>query len=164
MTPERWQQVSGIVRAALERAPGERSAFLEQACAGDESLLAEVKLRLEETADLTGRITAAGTTIPSGEPARPQVYHSRFCPVCRRQYPNERRYCAIDGQLLTLQDPYHLIGRTIVGKYRIEALVGVGGMGAVYGAHHVGIDRRIAFKVLLPHLALGNPHLVDLFL
>jgi serine/threonine protein kinase/tetratricopeptide (TPR) repeat protein len=163
MTPERWQQVNDIVRAALEREPGERSAFLEQACAGDEALLAEVKSRLEETSDLTGRITTAGATLPSSDPARPPIYQSRSCPLCRRQYPHERRYCPTDGQLLTLQDPYHLIGRTILGKYRIEALVGVGGMGAVYGAHHVGIDRRIAFKVLLPHLALGNPRLVDLF-
>jgi eukaryotic-like serine/threonine-protein kinase len=163
MTPERWQRVSDIVKAAREREAGERSAFLEQACAGDEALLAEVTSRLEETSDLTGRITTAGSTIPSGDQVRSSGYQSRFCPLCRRQYPNERRYCLTDGQLLTLQDPYHLIGRTIVGKYRIEALVGVGGMGAVYGAHHLGIDRRIAFKVLLPHLALSNPHLVDLF-
>src|SRR5262245_11391526 len=115
MTPERWQQVSEIVRAAREQNPDQRSAFLETACGGDEALLAEVRARLEETSDLTGRITTAGATLPSGDPARPPAYQSRFCPTCRRQYPSERRYCETDGQLLTLQDPYHLIGRTIVG-------------------------------------------------
>src|SRR5260370_17298272 len=43
MTPERWQKVKEIFQAALERAPGERSAFLERMCGGDESLRREVE-------------------------------------------------------------------------------------------------------------------------
>ena len=43
MTPERWQKVKGIFQAALERAPGERSAFLLEACGADESLRKEVE-------------------------------------------------------------------------------------------------------------------------
>jgi serine/threonine protein kinase len=43
MTPERWQKVKGIFQSALERAPGERSAFLLQACGGDEPLCKEVE-------------------------------------------------------------------------------------------------------------------------
>ena len=43
MTPERWQQVKELFESALERAPDERLAFLEQACDGDESLRSEVK-------------------------------------------------------------------------------------------------------------------------
>ena len=43
MTPERWQQVKEIFQSALERAPGERSAFLANACGGDESLRKEVE-------------------------------------------------------------------------------------------------------------------------
>ena len=38
MKPERWQQIDKLLEAALEREEGERSAFLEKACAGDESL------------------------------------------------------------------------------------------------------------------------------
>src|SRR5258707_11702822 len=41
MTPERWQQVEEVLQAALECAPGERAAFLEQSCAGDPQLQAE---------------------------------------------------------------------------------------------------------------------------
>jgi eukaryotic-like serine/threonine-protein kinase len=43
MTPERWQQVKEIFETALERAPDERPAFLDQACDGDEPLRREVQ-------------------------------------------------------------------------------------------------------------------------
>src|SRR5579863_4708404 len=33
VTPERWQEVKKVLAAALERAPGERRAYLDQACA-----------------------------------------------------------------------------------------------------------------------------------
>ncbi len=48
-------------------------------------------------------------------------------------------------------------------RYKILALVGVGGMGAVYCAHHLGIDRRVAFKILQPNVAIGNDYVVELF-
>src|SRR5208283_6140500 len=43
MKPERWEQVAQLYRAALERAGSERSAFLREACAGDEDLRREVE-------------------------------------------------------------------------------------------------------------------------
>jgi len=43
VTPERWQQVKELFESALERAPNERSAFLDHACDGYESLRSEVK-------------------------------------------------------------------------------------------------------------------------
>jgi class 3 adenylate cyclase/ABC-type transport system substrate-binding protein/tRNA A-37 threonylcarbamoyl transferase component Bud32 len=42
---------------------------------------------------------------------------------------------------------------TVVGGYRIEAVLGHGSMGTVYSAHDVGLDRRVALKVLIPELA-----------
>ena len=42
MTPERWQQVERLYHAALERPPSERVAFLDEVCAGDADLRAEV--------------------------------------------------------------------------------------------------------------------------
>src|SRR5260221_627288 len=41
MTPERWQQVEEVLQAALDRAPAERTAFLDQVCGGDTALQAE---------------------------------------------------------------------------------------------------------------------------
>jgi eukaryotic-like serine/threonine-protein kinase len=43
MTPERWQQVKQILESALERSPADRSAFLNEACAGDPLLRSEVE-------------------------------------------------------------------------------------------------------------------------
>jgi eukaryotic-like serine/threonine-protein kinase len=40
--PEHWQQLKGLFHQALELAPGERTAFLDQACAEDESLRQEI--------------------------------------------------------------------------------------------------------------------------
>jgi serine/threonine protein kinase/Tol biopolymer transport system component len=43
MTPERWQHVKALLQAALERKPVERTPFLDEACANDPSLRAEVQ-------------------------------------------------------------------------------------------------------------------------
>jgi serine/threonine-protein kinase len=44
------------------------------------------------------------------------------------------------------------IGSEFLG-YRIEALLGRGGMSVVYRAHHAGLDRKVALKLLAPELA-----------
>jgi streptogramin lyase/predicted Ser/Thr protein kinase len=44
------------------------------------------------------------------------------------------------------------IGSELLG-YRIEALLGRGGMSVVYRAHHVALDRKVALKLLAPELA-----------
>ena len=43
MTPERWQQVKQLFNSALEREQNQRSAFLAEACRGDEYLRSEVE-------------------------------------------------------------------------------------------------------------------------
>src|SRR5262245_62346607 len=43
MKPERWRQVDQIFQAALERAPEERTAFINEACGGADSLRREVE-------------------------------------------------------------------------------------------------------------------------
>ncbi len=70
---------------------------------------------------------------------------------------------------------------TMVGEYRVEGLVGEGGMGQVYGAVHPVIGKRAAIKVLLPEICrnqqmverfvmearavnqIGHPNIVDVF-
>jgi serine/threonine protein kinase len=46
-----------------------------------------------------------------------------------------------------------LVGTTVDGKYRVEHLLGRGGMGAVFRAVHLGTDRTVALKVIVPDLA-----------
>lgn len=43
---------------------------------------------------------------------------------------------------------HDLVGRTLGKKYRLERLIGHGGMGAVYEARHIELNRRFAIKVL----------------
>lgn len=45
---------------------------------------------------------------------------------------------------------HHLIGRTIDGRFQVVRLLGQGGMGAVFEAIQLQLDRRCALKVLLP--------------
>lgn len=54
-------------------------------------------------------------------------------------------------------------GDVLAGKYRIEQVIGVGGMGIVVSAMHLELDRRVALKFLLPQAA-DNDELVGRFL
>src|SRR6267378_431513 len=47
MTPERWQQVKGLLGPALELDPGKRTEYLDQACGSDASLREELGFLLE---------------------------------------------------------------------------------------------------------------------
>ena len=50
------------------------------------------------------------------------------------------------------------LGKVIAGRYRLEARLGEGGMGVVYRARHVLIDRVVALKLIRPDLR-GETHL-----
>src|SRR5689334_18888138 len=54
-------------------------------------------------------------------------------------------------------------GELIAGKYRVERVLGRGGMGAVYLAKHVELDERMALKMMLPEPA-KNPEAVQRFM
>ena len=41
-------------------------------------------------------------------------------------------------------------GTILAGKYRVERVLGVGGMGVVVAARHLDLDERVAIKFLLP--------------
>jgi len=53
-------------------------------------------------------------------------------------------------------------GEVIAGKYRVDRILGSGGMGIVVAAHHLELDEKVAIKVLLPDM-LANSEAVSRF-
>jgi len=53
-------------------------------------------------------------------------------------------------------------GQLLAGKYRVERVLGRGGMGVVVAAHHIHLDEKVAIKFLLPE-AVANAEVVGRF-
>jgi serine/threonine protein kinase len=88
---------------------------------------------------------------------------------------------ASGAQVLRCRTSVLELGQLIDKKYRVDRLLGQGGMGAVYEGYHTLIDRRVAIKVLLPAAAsseqgsvrferevratgrIGNDHIVEVY-
>ncbi|MDW8245328.1 MAG: protein kinase [Sandaracinaceae bacterium] len=78
----------------------------------------------------------------------------KVCPHCGAQYDSEARFCTKDGTALKRageNDPW--IGKILLDQFRIEEQIGVGGMGIVYRARQLNLDRDLAIKILHPDLA-----------
>ena len=60
-----------------------------------------------------------------------------------------------EGLMIRLQ-------RLVEGKYRVERLLGKGGMGAVFLAHDLTLEREVAIKVLPPDISMDE-HIVKRF-
>ena len=71
----------------------------------------------------------------------------KYCPVCNNKYDDSLSFCTRDGEVLQ-EDVTAFVGSTLDGQYHIEALVGKGGMGAVYRARHILLGDRVAIKIL----------------
>ncbi len=72
------------------------------------------------------------------------------CTVCHAVYTAGERFCPLDAGPIKPEDQHTdpRIGKTIDGRYFIRRLIGRGGMGTVYEADHVGLDKRVALKFL----------------
>jgi serine/threonine protein kinase len=77
-----------------------------------------------------------------------------FCPECRSTFDESETVCPNDGTRLYRLDPADdpLVGATLDGRYRIDWLIGEGGMGAVYRGIQLSVNREIAIKVLRTEL------------
>src|SRR5215467_2154827 len=126
MKPQRWQQINDLFQSAVERAPEERTAFLEEACHGDEGLRREVE-----------------SLIASYERAENFIESPAF---------------EVAPELLANQRTGAMVGESIA-HYRIESLIGVGGMGEVYLAHDERLRRKVALKFLPERLMTDKTQL-----
>src|SRR5258707_5467746 len=75
----------------------------------------------------------------------------KYCSSCNEKYDDSLSFCPTDGEVLE-EDPSALTGKVLDGQYQIEALLGKGGMGAVYRARHILLGDRVAIKVLPPEM------------
>jgi serine/threonine protein kinase len=78
---------------------------------------------------------------------------ARFCPSCGAEQPRAE----VAG---TDADP--LMGKVVAKKFKIEKLLGVGGMGKVYKARQLSLDKAVVVKVLHDHFR-EDPQLVQRF-
>jgi serine/threonine-protein kinase len=71
----------------------------------------------------------------------------KYCTVCKEKFEDGLSFCPIDGEVLE-DDPSSLVDTVLDGQYRIESLLGKGGMGAVYLGRHILLGDRVAIKIL----------------
>jgi serine/threonine-protein kinase len=125
MKPHDWQRLESIFFAALELAPGARSAYLDGACAGN------TRLRLEAAAVLAAHRTATVTERPP-------------------------RWVADTANSRSLSGAR-------IGAYRLEELIGRGGMGEVYRAQRADEQYRQEVAIKLVRSGLAARDLVQRF-
>jgi serine/threonine protein kinase/tetratricopeptide (TPR) repeat protein len=124
MTPERWRTVQEVFAAATERDPESMDAFLEEACGGDEALLHEVESLIHSL----NRVSSGFLESPLAGALETFVEEK------------EPEACALSAG-------------TRLGSYEILGPIGAGGMGEVYRARDLKLDRKVAVKVLPEEVA-----------
>ena len=124
MESERWKQIEQLYHAALEREPGAREAFLDEACAGDEDLRREVAGLL-------------ACDLPSDS-----FIQSPAIEIAAKALAAEP---LIEASTNPMRGP---IAGSQIGAYQLLSLLGRGGMGEVHLALDTRLGRRVAVKLL----------------
>ncbi|MEM9193027.1 MAG: serine/threonine-protein kinase [Myxococcota bacterium] len=96
----------------------------------------------------------------------------KLCPICKSEYGGGEVFCPVDGARLVTPSQMelpggpdavdHLVGETLGDRYKIIGQIGEGGMGIVYEAMHVVIEKKVALKVLRDDFS-KRPEVVERF-
>lgn len=141
-----WEKIDQLFHQALGYPNEERAEFLARAAQNDPALGSEVQSLLDAHEENHSFLESPAMRVslsPQFGRWQTQIVEALAPPT---------------NQLTTGQ----MIGRVLDGKYRLEELIGRGGMGAVYRAMHVGTGRRVAVKVIAPELA-GQREFIERF-
>jgi len=95
------------------------------------------------------------------------------CLKCHTPLPDGSKFCYACGADVTgggtlgasasgTEALMQRLQRLVEGKYKIERLLGKGGMGAVFLAHDLTLEREVAIKVLPPDISMDE-HIVKRF-
>ncbi len=82
-----------------------------------------------------------------------------MCPGCGKEIVAGDRFCLVCGTLIPSAVEADLLAdlqAATVGEYDIVGSLGHGGMGVVFLAHEIALNRKVAIKVLLPSLLQGR--------
>ena len=101
---------------------------------------------------------AAGSTMECLKCHTPLPDGSKFCYACGADVTGGGTLGATSGTEGLMQR----FQRLVEGKYRVDRMVGKGGMGAVFLAHDLTLEREVAIKVLPPDISMDE-HIVKRF-
>ena len=163
MSDDRWNRVKTLFDAALDLEGDGRRAYLDAACAGDPGLRVEVESLLAASDGASGFLECGADVPPSvaaltndavamtaihgpGVPSTGRTLPRR-CPKCQEGFDGSRRICPHDGTVLE-EDFDALVGMVLDGRFRIESVLGRGGMSVVLRAQHVALGDTVAIKLL----------------
>ena len=79
---------------------------------------------------------------------------SMVCAYCGYVGKNDEALCPNDGTALKVMSQHSLVGSVLSERYKILSLLGTGGMGSVYKAKQLLLDKIVAVKVL--HGSVGS--------
>ena len=101
------------------------------------------------------------------EPEPSEPGQRMACPACNSRYEAGVAFCPKDGTKLegdgvARSGQPSLVGKVIADRYRVIRKLGEGGMGEVFEAQHVYIDKPFAIKLLRPEIT-SNPEAVARF-